>query len=384
MLSTLTCPHPVSSTPLVSGDTPQAQRGRRVKPAGEKPKRRYYCPRGGNYPLHPPAPPRRPGGSWQPHTTPPASLPCWLSRKAWLTDLANYLTTPEGEQLRRTHQISTGTLLDIAEGFSTYADTPTGRNVYVAHATIANRLTCSEKTVQRGYHFLLAAHFAEQTDSGRYLTSEEREQAQATHGKHQTRIANTFHCVQPRACQDSNVHLPSEPLGSQVNTCLFKQTNKQTSCLRAATRQPKRRKTPTRKIQHSLAVQKLAAALAQRMPWLARGHIGHLCQALYTLGLDANTWTAAGVLDRIEAYNQHHHLAQPNPDTIRNPLGLFIHQARQALFATPAPPTRQQILTESRQRQQQRRHQWDQQFAAAATPEAVQNHVAAIRKTLRR
>ncbi len=363
MLPRLTHPCPVSSTPHLSG------RGRR-----------YYRPRGGGYDRFPPSGKKRSGGSWYPSVTTPPRLPCWRSRTVWLEQINIWISTPEGEQLRRHWKISQATLLDVANAFSTYADSTTGRHVHVSHITLAGRLGCSSKTVQRAYHLLQDAAFIVEVNQGRYLTTAERADALATHGKPQIRIANAFHCTQPPA---SNVHLPLEPSGSRVNICLFNSSKRSWRCDRAASRPAKKRKTPRPKIKYPLPIQLLAASLAQRLPWLARSHIGNLCRALHTLGLDANTWTAAGLLERIDTHNHQHGRTQPNPSNVRNPLGLFIHQVRRALAETTPPPPRNHTLHQARQHQAQQHHAWAQQQAAAASAETAETYINQIRRQLR-
>ena len=82
-----------------------------------------------------------------------------------------------------------------------------------------------------------------------------------------------------------------------------------------------------------MAVQRLAGRLAQRLPWLARGHIGALCHTLSTLGLDDTGWTAQDVLDLLDRRNAEHGLYSVPSSSQRDPLALLAHQLRAALWA---------------------------------------------------
>ena len=118
-----------------------------------------------------------------------------------------------------------------------------------------------------------------------------------------------------------------------------------------------------------MAVQQLAADLARRLPWLARGHIGTLCDALITLGLDATGWTGADIVEHLDADNAAAGRYQPNPDSQRNPIGLFLLQARRALADVESPVARRQAASAARAARR---------AAAAAAAHAERNRLAAL------
>lgn len=72
-----------------------------------------------------------------------------------------------------------------------------------------------------------------------------------------------------------------------------------------------------------VGVQRLAAQLAHRMPWLVRGrHIGALTQLLYRHRLDADAgWSAERLLHLIESHNRATGHVVPDPTNQRSPLG---------------------------------------------------------------
>lgn len=96
-------------------------------------------------------------------------------------------------------------------------------------------------------------------------------------------------------------------------------------------RRVRRPATPEKK---PLWLQKLAALLDQHLPWLVRNHhIGRLCHALTALGIDEH-WQPAdldALLDAMNRRNRRLGLDVPCADDQHNPLGLFIHQARDTL-----------------------------------------------------
>lgn len=87
-----------------------------------------------------------------------------------------------------------------------------------------------------------------------------------------------------------------------------------------------------------MSVQRLAAGIAQRLPWLARGHIGSLCRTLTVLGLDDTGWSAHDVIDMLDRRNVQLGLYSLTSGSQRDPLALFAHQVRAALVDVDEPP----------------------------------------------
>ncbi len=78
-------------------------------------------------------------------------------------------------------------------------------------------------------------------------------------------------------------------------------------------------------------MQLLAADLACRLPWLVRGHLGSLYDALTVPGLDSTVWTARDVSKHLDADNSAAGRGQPAPGDQRNPVGLCLVQAQRAV-----------------------------------------------------
>ena len=118
-----------------------------------------------------------------------------------------------------------------------------------------------------------------------------------------------------------------------------------------------------------VGVQKLAAQLARRMPWLARDrHIGALARLLHRHKLDVDAgWSAGRLLAVLEQHLRGIGRQVPDPAQQRNPLGylnalltaaapaLEAHAVRQqlqppALPSLQAPPEQPRIITEADRR----------------------------------
>ena len=152
--------------------------------------------------------------------------------------------------------------------------------------------------------------------AGRYLTVLERAAARARHGATQLRAASTRALISPKRAVAllpvENVQLPRRGHHTPA-THLSKN-----STTRVAAR---RRTASTSAV--PVGVQRLAAQLAQRMPWLARDrHIGALARLLHRHQLDADAgWSAERLLRVIELHNRATGHLVPDPAKQRNPLG---------------------------------------------------------------
>lgn len=129
-----------------------------------------------------------------------------------------------------------------------------------------------------------------------------------------------------------------------------------------------------------LGVQRLAAQLVQRMPWLARNrHIGALARLLHRHQLNgAAGWTAERVLHVLETVNRETHHLVPDPATQRNPLG-YLHTrlaaAAPALHTyEPAPQQRARPAAAWQVEGEERRRQIE-----AADPAEIAAIIAGIR-----
>lgn len=265
--------------------------------------------------------------AWRPApATPlPATVPVWSSADTWLHSLSATLHTVEGEQARAAAHVRLDTVLDVAAAEARAADSRTGRGVTTSHETVAVWVGCSVATVRRVRALMIVLGHACVVTEGRYLTTAEREAAHEAHGGRQIRMASERALIQPRST--ANEHLP---LWGQISSTSSVSRNVPThararvgAASRPSTKNQSRSPRPT------LAVQVLAGHLAARLPWLAAGHIGHLCRTLTTLGIDADGWTAQDVIDLLDRRNAVHGLYSLPVGSQRAPLALFAHQMRE-------------------------------------------------------
>lgn len=285
------------------GDTKKGTPKNDTKRYQRAPKRSYFRP--GIAPVAPPRPrPVRDSltdrRSYQPDAATSATLPMWQTRAQWLTAVQVVLRTADGEQARKETKIKHETVLEIARLDAETADGDTGRNVQTAHATVAERLGCSTKTVQRARLLLVRLGLAVEALRGRYLTEAERIRATLVHGGRQIRCASTRHLIVPRdaaiaaATNNAQKKCPPTPPGggksftSSNNLVTKKRKN-------GASHSNKQKPRP------GLPMQRLAARIAGRIPWLVRdSHIGNLINVLTHAGIDPAATTAHDIITGID------------------------------------------------------------------------------------
>jgi hypothetical protein len=302
-----------------------------------------------------------PDGRRPPSWTPPLAAgaysrhPAWTDRTRWLAQVAATVRTSDGETARAAAHVAVDTLLRVAAADAAVADARTGRNVATAHDTVAALLGMSAKTVQRARTLLERLGLAVTVWAGRYLTVAERAAARARHGASQLRAASTRALISPKEAvvlvPVENVQLPRRG-HHPPQTHLSKNLS---------TRVTARRK-PSSRTPIPVGVQRLAAQLAQRMPWLARNrHIGALTQLLHRHRLDADAgWSAERLLHILELHNRAHGHLVPNPTGQRNPLGYLNYlltsaepQARPSWRKSPEPRAVAAWRSEDAERRQQ-------------------------------
>ena len=217
-------------------------------------------------------------------------------------------------------RVSRRALMAVARADAAAADHATGRWVATANATVARLTGLCERTVQYARATLVHLGLCRVVATGRYLTADERRTAARTHGGRQMRAASTRVLTMPCAIVCA---LPRR--GHHYRKVKFLDGHQRTR------RRVRRPATPEKK---PLWLQKLAAHLDQHLPWLVRNHhIGRLCHALTALGIDEH-WQPAdldALLDAMNRRNRRLGLDMPCATDQHNPLGLFIHQARDTL-----------------------------------------------------
>lgn len=269
------------------------------------------------------------------------------------------LSTPEGEAARRAAKVARDTLLRVAYADRLAADQRTGRDVATAHETVAGHLGMSAKTVQRSRLLLEALGLAVTVVEGRYLTAAERAEASQRHGGHQVRAASTRALTMPQGYRPpasstdagahpasvENVHLP--PVREVKNISHLSEISP--SRARARTRKPtatrRAASTNTRgrlegRAPRSIEVQRVAAELVRRMPWLIGDgrHIGVVCDVLNRAGIVSGEWTASALLDAITRHATASGIQLAPIDDQRDPLAYLAWLLRSAVPSGSVSP----------------------------------------------
>lgn len=323
-------------------------------------------------------------GSWHPPVAPGAyaAHPAWRTRDQWLAAVAAALASADGQAVLRRIHIEASTALRIARADSLSADTLTGRGVATAHETVAGRTAVHKSTVRRARKVLETLGFEVVVMPGRYMTRQEREQAELHHGGRQIKFACVRSLVVPREwAHVEHEHLPrrgSVSSSSHVSEWLPKCERKRSHSgaaprPKAATRRDGRGRT------RPIEVQRLAARLAQRLPWLAQGHIGRLCDLLEDLGLDETTWSAQDILTALENDSTASGMFVPAARDQRNPLGLLRTRLQRAVVPLPSPVKRRQA---EKTRRAQERAEWLAEREAAQARKAPKEAIRAARARL--
>jgi len=305
-----------------------------------------------------------------------ATIPTWGGRRRWLAAVCVALDQPDGQQLLARHHVAPATVVAIATLDAQAADHRTGRFVATAHATVARALGICSRTVQRARQVLIDAGLAAVVAAGRYLTGTERRQAAAA-GRHQIRAASTRVLTLPRHL--AHVHLPRRGSSTPHTSRQCMGTNRALTRAKAATKQ----------LTRPIWIQRLAGRLATRLPWLATSHIGTLCDTLVGLPITPD-WTAADIIDTLDARNRHLGLLALPPPSQHHPAALLAHQLTDALTHDInahqdrlTRQTQQAQRTQARARQIAQFHADAQAHAAYMADTTARDRVAERLKSVR-
>ncbi|WP_244918301.1 hypothetical protein [Mycobacterium xenopi] len=231
------------------------------------------------------------------------ATPVWLSRDAWVDGVRVWAASPDFVAVCASVRVSiaSATVVAVAVLWAGFADHGTGRNAAVTRARIAAKLGCSPKTVTRAWKVLGAAGWAVEVQRGHGSSS----------GHTAGNRPSIWHLVGRRpasAAADAgeNVHLPPK-----AGSCSLPPVENNSPSVRVRARehvsthnqphQPRRPRRRWRATPRPLAVQRLAGQLAARAHGLDRGHIGAVCDAIITAGIDPAAWTARQLNDALNA-----------------------------------------------------------------------------------
>ncbi len=268
-----------------------------------------------------------------------ARLPVWASRDSWLGGLHSWARSRALVSLCAAERVSitAATLLAVATVMADYADHGTGRHVAITRATIADRVGCSDRTVTAAWRVLRAAGWAVEAQRGHgspttptvgrrpsvyHLVSRRRPQpAPATPGPLELRGIEPL--TSPPATtaytavdNSTDFHLP--PLGG---VCSLPPVGNYSPS--AHPREEKFSKPSKsrrwRAEPRPLALQRLADELVgnqyDRKPLcngLHRGHIGAICDALVSVGIDPDVWTGTAIKNALDADMRRRGWSWPN------------------------------------------------------------------------
>ena len=258
-----------------------------------------------------------------------ASTPVWTSRDAWLGALRSWAHSGALSALCAAERVSitAATLLAVATVMAEHADHATGRHVAITRATIANRVGCDVRTVTAAWRVLRAAHWAVEAQRG--------------HGSPGTpsagRRPSVYHLVPRRRPAKPVQHFHLPPLGG--SSSLSPVRNHSPSAHTRPQKTPSTTPQPRSqgRTPRPLPLQRLAAQLAARCQGLHRGHIGQLCDALVSAGIDPNIWTAQQITDALDADMRATGWTWPNH--ITRPGAFLATRLRRLTWSPQGPPT---------------------------------------------
>lgn len=287
-----------------------------------------------------------------------ARVPVWSSGQAWFDALMDVLATPPGASARAAAALSVDTFLMVARQEWVSADVATGRGVTTAHETVAARAGVSVASVRRARRLLEVLGFSVTLQMGRYLTREERQAATAAHGGQQLKAASVRALTIPRPAPTVDIeHLPSSQDGlllSSVRKHSPRRARARTWAASRPARKNRNPKTPHEREPRPIQVQRMAAGLVARVPWLGRGvHIGQVCDLLTRAGVDPSAWTVGGLLTAVDASLRADRIAALGPDEQRDPRAYFAWLLARVLGQGPEPD-QDRVRREQRERAEER------------------------------
>ncbi|WP_277512943.1 hypothetical protein [Cellulosimicrobium cellulans] len=206
-----------------------------------------------------------------------ACVVAWTSRDAQLAAIDAAAAASGWRAPRR------ASFVDVARVLVDVADPTNGRDVTVSAASIAARVGVSVRTVFRRLVDARTAGLLVDVVRGRHTTRDERQRAHDATGRHVHRFATVRALTHPAGVAVTPTRSRSERGISSRTTS--------PSARRASTTTTRRRARTTAHAPRPLAVQREAARLAARWPWLAppgTRHVGQVAAVLQRHDLTAH------------------------------------------------------------------------------------------------
>lgn len=287
--------------------------------------------------------------------------PVWSSRESWLTALSEWAQSPALAALCTAERVSitATTLLTIAAVMAEHADHSTGRHVAITRATIAARAGCGERTVTAAWRLLRASGWAVEAQRGHgspgtpsvgqrpsvyhLVPRRQPPSAPATPERAELRGIEPLNSPPAESTgisstsvpvdNSTNCHLP--PLGG---VCFLSPVgnNSPSAQPHAENSSPTRTSRRWRAEPRPLPVQRLAAELVTRCHGLHRTHIGAICDAITTAGIDPATWSAPAITTKLNTDMKARGWSWPNQ--IERPGAFLASRLRRIDWSTPTAP----------------------------------------------
>ena len=249
----------------------------------------------------------------------------------WLHAVEFALSLPTVEAYRRRLRVAgPATVLAAARQWAAAADRHTGRDVAVAHETVALAIGYAPATVKRAMRFLKRLGLVVEVARGRnYLTLDELAAARALGAHGQRAVGSTWALTIPSSVDGT----PLPPLGLVNKKSLVKKGSPKRARGARKAGAPHRPASEEKKTAiepagpRTTAVQKFAGQLASRLPrllntpktqpqrvyvrnpeqrtdavWVGGRHIGHVCNVIERHRLVERGWTAHQMLERVDRY----------------------------------------------------------------------------------
>ncbi|MHA4854734.1 Rep protein [Rhodococcus sp. MSC1_016] len=360
------------------------------------------------------------GQSFTLPTTPgrEATIPVWTSRTEWLHQLRHHTThTTTGQTALTTHSISIERLIAVATAHARFADSATGRGVTASRQLIAHHAGVSLSVVNRARRVLKQLHMGVELERGRTLRTHEYMAAELHHGGQQHQAASVWALSSPRNVVESTPPRP-QPLSRQHRArpkrrLTRHRTRTQRPTPTATTTHPQatdadtlspsayvpshdlssrsthqrahaRHNAPTPQ-PRPLHLQRAAATLIASSPALtAHRHIGHICDAIQTAGIDTTHWTGHDIAHTLDRDTRERGWTWPTRDHINSPVALLRWRLTHINWTGPSPSQlRATVNATLRREQQARRTAIAHRNAVQATAEQRHAALAQIRRALR-
>ncbi len=246
----------------------------------------------------------------------------------WLAVVERVLTMPSVEALRRRLRVAgPSTVLAAAREWARSADRLTGRDVAVAHATVAAAIGYAAATVKRIMRFLSRLGLIVECARGRSLLSlDELAEARVAGAGSQTSVASTRALTVPRSV-DGTPLPPTQPVPKTTHVTKRSPTRARGALKAGATRRPaddESDKAAATQPRWPLEVQRFAGQLVARLPrllrtsrvspdrtrvlgttdavWSGGQHIGHVCDAVARHRLVERGWTVHQLLEHVDRF----------------------------------------------------------------------------------